>query len=88
MEPFSCRKPNHSVLTQALSNPQMMTMPSLSPTMSMGNIANWVKKEGDAVRTLFTVKVPVPTPIYVQCISKCSRCITAAKPNRANIELN
>jgi len=26
-----------------------LTMPSLSPTMSVGNIANWVKKEGDAV---------------------------------------
>ena len=28
---------------------QVLEMPSLSPTMTMGNVASWQKKEGDKV---------------------------------------
>jgi hypothetical protein len=30
--------------------PIKITMPALSPTMTEGNLAKWLKKEGDAVK--------------------------------------
>lgn len=33
--------------------PTQILMPALSPTMTEGNLARWVKKEGDKVRIGF-----------------------------------
>ena len=48
----SFRTHQHNMLKRFLSSyppHTVITMPALSPTMEMGNIAQWKKKEGDHI---------------------------------------
>src|SRR5580658_8427026 len=38
-------------LTSPIAMPVQILMPALSPTMEKGNLAKWLKKEGDSVKT-------------------------------------
>src|SRR6476660_5081505 len=38
-------------LTSPIAMPIQVLMPALSPTMEKGNLAKWLKREGDAVKT-------------------------------------
>jgi pyruvate dehydrogenase E1 component beta subunit len=38
-------------MTSSIAMPIQVLMPALSPTMEKGNLAKWLKKEGDAVKT-------------------------------------
>src|SRR6185295_2901423 len=43
---------NHiAVATRSLTMPINILMPALSPTMEKGNLAKWLKKEGDKVKS-------------------------------------
>src|SRR5580658_675558 len=38
-------------LTSPIAMPIQVLMPALSPTMEKGNLAKWLKREGDAIKT-------------------------------------
>src|ERR1700735_503411 len=55
IRPTSSPPPRKSVTAEAVRDkgkkmPIEITMPALSPTMTEGNLARWLKREGDAVK--------------------------------------
>src|SRR5471032_3479936 len=46
-----CRQYHAAVATRSLTMPINILMPALSPTMEKGNLAKWLKKEGDKVKS-------------------------------------
>ena len=63
--------------------PINILMPALSPTMEKGNLAKWLKKEGDKVKTgdilaeivdLRTIR-PMDVATIVASVQKTNRCV-------------
>src|SRR6202043_2740829 len=46
-----CGQHHEAVATGSLTMPINILMPALSPTMEKGNLAKWLKKEGDKVKS-------------------------------------
>src|ERR1700744_3299864 len=49
--PTSSRRPKPSSIAEERTMPANVLMPALSPTMEKGNLAKWLKKEGDTVKS-------------------------------------